>query len=154
MNALGAIKRSKVKQNNIWSWLFAVSRSSLLHWSELYPRLSAAMCYNIFATVISYLITWTKRLRKKTITNECMRDKNSSFHYFPNASRFYMALYCILRSLSLLYSGSMKFNVLCAVICFFFPRLSLCSFWAFSDVLQFLLLIAGEKGVKCISETI
>ena len=64
--------------------------------SRHFTHVLALRCsYNIFATIISYLITRTKRLRKKkTITNECMRDKNTSFHYIPDASLF-MALYCI-----------------------------------------------------------
>lgn len=61
--------------------------------------------------------------RKKTITNECMRDKNSSFHYILDASLLLRGIILQFRSLSLLYSESMKFNVFLVVICFFFSFL-------------------------------
>lgn len=96
------------------------------------------VAYNIFATIISYLITRTKRLRKKkTITNECMRDKNTSFHYNSRCFAFY-GIILHFRSLSLLYSGSMKFNV-------FFCRNLFLLFFLSNIFRQFLLLITGTR---------
>lgn len=75
--------------------------------------------------------------KKKTITNECMRDKNTSFHYNSRCFAFY-GIILHFRSLSLLYSGSMKFNV-------FFCRDLFLLFFLSNIFRQFLLLITGTR---------